>query len=84
MDLFLYATTDADAHGAFAPEVRETVSDDPQVHRLEERRLANGRNGGAHLGKFAAGGPIGLEPVLAQGADIGRIDGLDAKRARFR
>ena len=74
----------ADAHrgGGRAPEGGEREAHHPQLDVLVERGAARRLRGtGRGVAGGTAAGPVGLEAVALQGADVGRVRGLDAQAA---
>ena len=80
-----HAVADAHGGGGGAPEFLEGETHDPEVDLLVERG-ALGRLGlpGGRVAGRGATGPVRLEAVALQGADVGGMRRLDAEGAHVR
>ena len=82
MDALLHAVADAHGGRRRAPEVGERQPDHPEVDLLIERgALGRLRRAGLGIARRGAAGPVGLEAVALDGADVGGMRRLDAEAA---
>ena len=80
----LHPIADPHRHGRRAPEGRKHMTHDPHRGRFIERHLARFAGDKSRIARHVASGPIRQEAVLAQHADIARLDRLDLEAPDIR